>query len=357
MKKISIAVSSTSLLVYVSLSYLTFFAVVKGWLQTDPDILLTREQYQFLMTSVVPPLVAVCFLSTLWFHATFSKNPSKKILQGTKKLVDILLVIMVLVVSVFSGKYFPSSPNTFMLVSDLGNGALSIHHAFSYEHMNNSIQCEEKTCGKNVFVNSLYHNITREEKTIFILGNFLQEQSNGMEIFDAESKELLEKLEDAICIECMSNSSTRCKEFAYLKCSEACSRYPSHDAILKIKIHEYMNISDILKIQGTNVHEYVPKELLTRPYKPFATGEVLEVEALCFNEDPIKNKLPVCEINPNQKCRRTKTVCKGSEIWDPVWESTCQQPCESAEHCERMGFHGKVCIGKSCRLGKLEFFA
>ena len=345
MKKISTIVSSTSLIVYVSLSYFTFFAVIYGWLQTDPDILWTREQYVYTMAYVVPLLVAVCYLSTLWFHFEYNKNHSKKIFQGMKKLVEILFIISTLATIGFAIKHFPISPNNFILVNDHGNGELSIHHAFSYESLNNSIQCENNTyCAENLLVNSLYYNITREEKVIFVLGNLPQERSSGLQIFDAESKEFQEKLKDATCLDCKSNSSVRCKEIDHRKCPETCVNYPSHD--------------DILTIRVISANAYRPKEELTSPYKPFFKGDRLEVEVQCINENPDKKQLPMCENNPNQICRRSRIVCKGSEIWDAVWESTCQN-CESDEHCERMGFHERVCRAKSCFLrteGKQSIF-
>ena len=114
MKKLSTTLSSASLFVFVCLSYLTFFAVTNEWLQTDPDILWTQEQYQFVMVNVVPPLLLVCCLTTMWFLLSYNKKLSKKILSCAKKLVDILFIITVIVISAFSYKLFPSDPHAFV---------------------------------------------------------------------------------------------------------------------------------------------------------------------------------------------------------------------------------------------------
>ena len=131
MKDLSTAASSSTLLIFLGISYLTYFLVTSGRLETDPNIIWTHEQYGHVMSLTIPSIFALCCVSSLWFYFTFRKDFTKKgvmskIVQACKKGVDVLILVLCGVILFFTVRDHPDGINKTVIVRQVSYGVRDI---------------------------------------------------------------------------------------------------------------------------------------------------------------------------------------------------------------------------------------
>ena len=274
MKRVSLLITAISLPLVFLTSWTSYLLVnYLPELKTDPDILLTFDQYWYIMSQPFTGLFILSILSCGWFALTYDKNneelpqlffvfPMKRWL---KMIVDLLMILSTFGLLFMSVAKFPKGPNEVILSEEEGNGnMIFLRYGYTFQGINTTLQCTLNTpnkwdCGGyDVKSAQSHHNLSSDDLHIVYIGKELKKQDERkIELFPLLSKQLEKKLKKARCVTCLSESRHCHKiEQDFHSCEKFCTKYPTDSGIIThIKTREYKQLVPVEDLESIS-HPY-----------------------------------------------------------------------------------------------------
>ena len=158
MKRVSLRITAISLPLVFLTSWSSYLLVnyLPG-LKTDPDILLTFDQYWYIMSQPFTGLFILSIISCGWFALTYDKKTEElpqlfsvfPMKRWLKVIVDLLMILSTFGLLFLSVARFPKGPNEVILNEEEGNGTMKfLRYGYTFQRMNTTLQCNLKPPNK-----------------------------------------------------------------------------------------------------------------------------------------------------------------------------------------------------------------
>ena len=326
MKKVSflITIISVPIVFLILISWASYLLVIfVPKLKTDPDILLTHEQYWYIMSTTFTGLFILSIISCVWFLMTYDNHNTIVLPQPLasclklnthyfhhkrwlKMIGDILIIVSTLGLIIVSLARFPKGPNEVVLCEEKENRVF-LRDGFTYEDINTTLQCNLGTnntwlCGNyELKSDQNHHTLSNDDNHIAYLGDQLSMQKYGIKIrlFPRPSKELEALLQNSECVSCVSNTR-KCRKIVQNLpvCDNFCTTYPKESKI-------------ITKVKTRNIKSFTPLENLENAIRPpYMIGDSVQVQIQSDCVDS-NNSFITCQGNNHWEL----PVCEESEYF------------------------------------------